>query len=352
MIRWFKALLVGVEEKFGVLEGSSVNEKRIFPGFLLWLSVMSFFSWACTNKFTGPASPSPVPIPTSQYTLDTSFGAGGFVRDAGCIRVASDDTLWVGATNSPLAYPMEEYSKNGILLKTATTVTVGGNVYGPNYWSLGVGFDGYIYFGVGGHPGPITSGVLGLSTAYTGTVTFAGDASDLNGDFASSVAASNSCAYVLDYDNPKVLLYNFTGTGSSKTFTLNSTFGNTGSGALGAYPMNLILNSAGTTLYVADQTNNRIVEYGAAGNYLAAVTLSSEPLDVAENSSGNIFVVIELPTPFVQELNSSGVPVTTIGSSLGWPNGIALDSQGNLYVSNADPTGSSTPGVYKFKKNW
>ncbi|SRR5579871_2941624 len=323
-----------------------VHYRIIFASLLSGIVV---FSCACTNKISVPAPPPPV----NQYTLDPSFGTNGyFSANAGPIRVDSNNTLWVGEPPSPSYNSLLQYLTDGTLMQAVTEVNAGTN-YWPADTTVGVGFDGYVY--VWENPSVLGFFVNGTTGVGSGGLTFAGDATGLNGDSAVGVAASNTYAYVLDSQNPRILLYNIAGTGASKTFTFNSVFGNTGSVSL-TFPSNLILNSAGTTVYVADYNTSRIVEYGPTGNYLGAVTLTSvKPTDVAVDNSGNVFVGTDYTVHEVKEYNSNGAAITTFGGTLlTGTTGTALDSQGNLYVSNCcngSPTFTNW-GVFKFKKNW
>ena len=121
-------------------------------------------------------------------------------------------------------------------------------------------------------------------------------------------------------------------------------------------PTGLATDSA-NNVYVADQANNRVQKFNAAGAF--ALKFGSggsangqflSPFGVALDSAGNIYVTDSAVEPrsngYVQKFNSSGTFLAAWGTSgqfLNGAGGVAVDSAGNVYV--AHPTGNR---IHKF----
>jgi sugar lactone lactonase YvrE len=100
----------------------------------------------------------------------------------------------------------------------------------------------------------------------------------------------------------------------------------------------VIVDSQGN-LYIADNSNNQIVEVTAAGvaSVLAFPGLSPalhNPQAVALDGAGNLFVA-DGPNARVVELSGGVASVVNTASLLSYPDGVALDASGNLYIADA-----------------
>ena len=128
-------------------------------------------------------------------------------------------------------------------------------------------------------------------------------------------------------------------------------------------PEGIAVNTAGTLIYVADTWNHTIRQItsagavstlaGSAGNYgtnngTGTSAQFNQPQGVAVDSSGNVYVG-DTGNQMIRQVTSAGV-VTTLAGSAGnygstdatgssasfWgPQGVALDSTGNLYVADS-----------------
>jgi hypothetical protein len=98
--------------------------------------------------------------------------------------------------------------------------------------------------------------------------------------------------------------------------------------------------AAPTTVYVADTYNDEIIEYPAGVSNPApkgSFALPSEPLSLADDSSGNLYVGLTNPIG-VNIYNSRGVLVGQLNGNNGVncaAHGLTFDATGNLYVSQA-----------------
>jgi sugar lactone lactonase YvrE len=118
-------------------------------------------------------------------------------------------------------------------------------------------------------------------------------------------------------------------------------------------PSGIAFDSAGN-VWLALQSSNEVAEYradqlGASGDPAAAVILSepagTNPLAVAFDPSGNLWVSNSVASTVVEfahsqlRVSGSPTPAVTIGAvngSLAYPEGLAFDRAGNLWVANWD----------------
>jgi streptogramin lyase len=137
------------------------------------------------------------------------------------------------------------------------------------------------------------------------------------------------------------------GAGAEGTFTYTSKFGEAGTeaGKLKG-PFGMAVDSKGD-LWVADEANNRIEEFGPEGKYIStfgkpgseAGQLKEPKGIVVEQSTGDIWVA-EAGNSRVQKFNSEGKSLLIVGKAgsetgdLKEPTAVALDSKGDIWVAD------------------
>ncbi len=183
---------------------------------------------------------------------------------------------------------------------------------------------------------------------------------------------SSGNIYVADTYNHRIQKFSSNGTYLS-TLGMPGNYGT--DNAHFCYPASVALDSSGN-IYVADSGNNRIQEFSSSGVYLSTLGVSGPymsnigmpsktytdnshfniPEGVALDSSGNIYVA-DTYNHRIQKFSSNGTYLSTLGESgkygadnahFGYPASVALDSSGNIYVADFDndriqkfmPTGS------------
>jgi len=113
-----------------------------------------------------------------------------------------------------------------------------------------------------------------------------------------------------------------------------------------AYPWDVAVDSSGY-VYVADQYNARIQKFSSVGAYVTMWPISNPtgffgmPQAVEAGDDGYIYVT-EITNNRVQKFSSSGVLIRDIyglGVQFSVPYGMAVDSEGSIYVPNEDHTG-------------
>ena len=180
---------------------------------------------------------------------------------------------------------------------------------------------------------------------------------------------SRANIYVTDLHAASVFVYSPLG---SNTGLLNepplATIAGSNTGLIGPY--GVTLDSSGN-IYVADSNAAKVFVYPALGsstgphNEAPTITISGsntglrQPFGIWLDSSGNIYVVNVTSVFVYPPLGSSTgllneAPIATISTTmptgLSYPQGIALDSSGNIYVTDCPACylGRGTPGVYVF----
>ena len=137
------------------------------------------------------------------------------------------------------------------------------------------------------------------------------------------------------------------GAGAEGTFTYASKFGETGTEAGKLKdPFGMAIDSKGN-LWVADEANNRIEEFGPDGKYISTFGKAGseagqlkEPKGVTiEQSTGDIWVA-ESGNSRIQKFNPEGKSLLVVGKagsetgSLKEPKAVTLDSKGDIWVAD------------------
>jgi hypothetical protein len=142
---------------------------------------------------------------------------------------------------------------------------------------------------------------------------------------------SGPCLYGTNGTN--VYEFNVNNGGAVTTFS-------TYSGGTLNNPYGLAVNGAGTTLVVGDSSAIVQMEIGSntaqvfSTYYNGTTNITLSPNFVALDSSGNIYVTNTSPAVVV-ELSPTGETLAVYSHSFTYPNGVALDASNNLYVSDA-----------------
>lgn len=210
---------------------------------------------------------------------------------------------------------------------------------------------------------------LGSSPYTVGTFAGTGSAGSANGSAASATFNTPRCAVVDSSGNVFVadsgnhLIRKITAAGVVSTYAGAGTAGAAdGTGALASFnaPFALAVDSSGT-LYVADKDNNKIRKISAGGvvttlagsgvgGYTNANGINAKfsgPIGIAVDSSGYVYVAES--SHRIRKISPGGDVTTLAGAGsagsingtgtavyFNWPQGLAVDASGNVYVSDTD----------------
>jgi sugar lactone lactonase YvrE len=272
---------------------------------------------------------------------------------------------------SVLVYPPLGSSTG--LLNESPTATLGGSKTGLSL-PLGIAVDssGNIYVTDLGVSSVLVYPALGGSTGLLNespTATISGSKTGLSFPYGIAVDSSANI-YVADFVAASVFVYPPL---ASSTGLLNEAPTATISGSTSALigPHGVALDSKGN-IYVADSSAAKVFVYPSLGsstgllNEAPTITIGgsntglNSPNGIGLDSTGDIYVV-NVSSVFVYPAlgSSTGLlneaPTTTISTTmttgLSFPQGIALDSSGNIYVTecpNCYTGGRGSPGVYVY----
>jgi hypothetical protein len=250
-------------------------------------------------------------------------------------------------------------------------------IYHPNHR---VAFDssGNFYFAESGNNKirkvNISTGVI-TTVAGNGTAGSTGDgaaatSATLNNPADVYVDSSNNL-YIADAGNNKIRKVT-NSTGYISTVAGNGTAGSTGDGAAAtsaelSSPQTVTLDSAGN-IYIGDYGNNKIRKVTISTGYISTVAgngtagfsgdggaaTSAEldgPYGIAFDASGNFYIgdqinhrirMVNIGTGIISTVAGNGTSGYTsnvgpaISATMNYPNGLAMDSSGNLYIAESN----------------
>jgi sugar lactone lactonase YvrE len=306
---------------------------------------------------TVPATPVPTATTASTTTAATTTTTATTATTATTTATATTTTATATTTTATTAAPT---TTTALLLvaPTALVATPGNSLVALN-WSASPGATSYqVYQSTGSGYSPVPSTDGGRPTSTSTVVSGLGDGSTYSFEVVAEATGTTSSAPSSSVNATPYSMYLsvYAGTGARGAPTPGPATGSALSD-----PASVAVDSSGN-LYIADLANNVIEKVtpagqlsivagtGSAGAPTPGPALRSDlyyPDGIAVDGSGNLYIadsrnnVIEKVTPAGQLsiVAGSGVlgPPTAgpaTGSDLHDPNGIAVDSSGNLYIAD------------------
>ena len=285
------------------------------------------------------------------YIADTMNEKIRIITTAGIV------STFAGSGNSSMYYMniiMNGFSNtNTFYNPTGVAVDSTGNVYVADMWDQVIRKIS---------PPGITTIFAGLISSGCGVAGYAngGALTAAEFNYPTGVAVdSTGNVYVADFTNNVIRKIT---SGIVSTLAGSGAFGDadgTGTAASFNYPISVAVDSSGN-VYVADTNNNKIRKItpagvvstlagsGAAGytDGISNTASFNSPIGVAVDSHGNVYVA-DTGNHKIREITTAGVVFTLAGSGANGdddgsgttaafynPTGIAVDSSGNIYVSD------------------
>jgi len=323
------------------------------------------------NKSTSTDIVTSVPIistyPTITQLTATSVQAYGLISYYGdnAFELTAEGICWSSTnqtptiTDSKTTHGLDTLNISGNLTGLAPNTTYYARAYATN--SYGTGYSSVVKFKTN-------------SATYTSTATVSTFAGNVNAGLVNGTSTGASfnnpqgiCAdaagniYVADtYNN---VIRKITPAGVTSTFAGNGTVGyldGTSANAQFYAPKAIAIDVAGN-IYVADMGNNMIRKISTSG---VVTTLAGRgtagyadgtgtnavfksPSALAVDANGNVYVA-DKGNNMIRQITSAGVVTTLAGTTVASgidatgtaagfnaPNGIAIDAQGNLYVTDS-----------------
>lgn len=115
----------------------------------------------------------------------------------------------------------------------------------------------------------------------------------------------------------------------------------------GGTPGKMAQDAAGN-VYVTDFWGQGINKFDTAGKSLGFIKTAGRPIGVAVQFNGNLVVSFQTPQPYVAIYNQAGTEVRKLGAGLGEfnkPTGVAIDSDGYIYVADTGNLSAAAWGV-------
>ena len=167
------------------------------------------------------------------------------------------------------------------------------------------------------------------------------------------------CVYVTDSGNYRVEQFNSKGVYQSQIGCASGACASGSGNGQFSYPDGIAVDGSGN-IYVTDTYNYRVEKFNSSGVYQSQIGCASGacasgsgngqftlPTGIAIDAGGNIWVV-DFSSNRVEKFNSSGVYQSQLGCASGacstgsgngqfnFPEGIAIDSSGNIWVTDYD----------------
>jgi len=284
------------------------------------------------------------------YIADTSYHRIRKVDTSGIITTVAGNGTWGYSGDGGLATNASLWGPHGVAVDT------GGNLYIADLVNHRI-------------RKVDTSGII-TTVAGNGTYGYSGDggpATNASLWWPSGIAVdANGSLYIADIGNHRIRKVDTSGIITTVAGNGNSVYSGDGGPATNASlrdPADVAVDASGN-LYIADRDNQRIRKvdtlgiittmagngtYGYSGDGGPATSASLWlPPDVAVDASGNLYIA-DSDSQRIRKVDTSGIITTVAGNgtrgyggdggpatnaSLRYPEGVALDANGNLYIAD------------------
>lgn len=176
---------------------------------------------------------------------------------------------------------------------------------------------------------------VGSANGLTALGTLVGDGTVTTGSGSYTVTMLDGIVTVTALDSSWELSAEYTGTPTKlRVISIGGQYQEIAGAFSSVGRADRIAIGAAGNIYTLDIPAKLVRKFSSAGAFLTSWSTTNTPVDLALDSSENVYTTEQPPAHLVRKFSSTGTPLTTwtVGGGLNYPQGIGVDSSNNVYV--------------------